>query len=478
MKLFCFITIIIIMFSGKTTAQLLYTVKVPTGTNACFIAGEMTGWALTQMHKQDANTYTITIPNAASNQQYKYSSGPAWNFTEVLSTGGFVANRNYKITDTVEKWSVVWNFSNNIPPSVSSGKVERHWFHSNFVDDRYIDVWLPDNYNNSVKYNVLYMQDGQMLFDATLAWNGQEWDVDGTMGKLLSDKVINPTIVVGIHNMGNKREAEYFPEAVINAIPQPQKADLESLFFGSTRADDYLKFIVTELKPFIDSAYSTNKTVRNTFIAGSSLGGLVSLYAYCEYPEVFSGAACLSTHWIGTFTDNFQIPEAIINYLKLKLPQPEGRKIYFDHGTIGLDAYYGKYQSVVDSLFNAKGYFSANFSSQVFPGADHNENSWKARFNIPAIFLFPETTSIVQNGQKLIINDQLKIYPNPTNSVLSIAQSGSVKGMRIKIYNIAGKEVMNLTTHEASIDVSMLPAGIYFMQVIDKNPHTVKFIKY
>jgi|WetSurMetagenome_2_1015567.scaffolds.fasta_scaffold00339_20 predicted alpha/beta superfamily hydrolase len=462
-----------LLFSLPILGQVTYNVTVPAGTNACFIAGEMTGWNQMQMEKQSANVYTLTISWANISQQYKYYSGPAWNYSETTASGANISNRSYSATDIVAKWAIVWDFTNNFPPAVSSGNIVRHWFTSDLVDDRYIDVWLPEGYNSSYKYSVLYMHDGQMLFDPSKSWNGKAWGVDSTLGSLIGLGSIERTIVVGIHNNGNKRHAEYFPEKVINNIPEPQKSSLESLFFGSTRADDYLRFIVTELKPFIDATYSTFPDQQHTFIAGSSMGGLISLYAFCEYPDIFSRAACLSSHWIGTFTDNKQIPDALISYLSQWLPSSENRKIYFDHGTAGLDAYYGKYQLRVDSVLTAKGYTSSAFMSPVFVGETHDENAWKKRFYIPSIFILANISTDISETNK---QKRIYVYPNPVLNTLHLVNPGNLN-KNIRIYNLAGRMFYCHKPLNDTIDVTGLPAGIYLLKIEDSGLATVEFTK-
>jgi enterochelin esterase-like enzyme len=118
------------------------------------------------------------------------------------------------------------------------------------------------------------------------------------------------------------------------------------------------------------------------------MGGLISLYAICEYPEVFGGAACLSTHWPGTFAaENNPVPEAFIQYLNKNLPSPETHKIYFDYGDQTLDAMYPPLQKKVDKVMKAKGFTDINWETKFFPGKDHSEKSWSERFDIPVIFL-------------------------------------------------------------------------------------------
>ena len=118
------------------------------------------------------------------------------------------------------------------------------------------------------------------------------------------------------------------------------------------------------------------------------MGGLISLYAICEYPEIFGGAACLSTHWVGTFTlENNPVPDSFIKYLDKKLPDKKNHKIYFDCGDQTLDAMYPAIQMRVDHLMKSKGYMDSNWVTRYFPGEDHSEKSWNKRLNIPLEFL-------------------------------------------------------------------------------------------
>ncbi len=285
------------------------------------------------------------------------------------------------------------------PPAVSSGKVIRHAnFSSVHVTPRHVDVWLPDGYeNNAGQYAVFYMHDGQMLFDSTATWNHQEWGMDEISARLIQEKKVRPFIIVGIWNGGETRHADYFPQKPFESLPDSVKLNLYNskrsngadVFNGKTIVSDgYLKFIVGELKPFIDKTYRTNRDRNNTFIAGSSMGGLISLYAICEYPQVFGGAACISTHWPGIFRiEDNPIPDAILSYLKQNIPDPADHKIYFDCGTETLDAIYPPLQKKADVLFQQRGYRVQNYLSKVFEGANHSEAAWKARMDVPLLFL-------------------------------------------------------------------------------------------
>ncbi len=284
---------------------------------------------------------------------------------------------------------------------VSSGRIERIAdFNSEHVTPRNIDVWLPDGYSNSKKYTVLYMHDGQMLFDSTTTWNKQDWGVDDAMKSLLDQGKIREAIVVGIWNTPN-RHAEYFPQKPFEMLDAAYRDSLlarakrnpqTALFATVVKSDSYLKFLVEELKPFIDARYSTKTTKEETFIAGSSMGGLISMYAICEYPEVFGGAVCLSTHWPGTFEmENNPVPARFMEYMAENLPDPATHKIYFDFGTETLDAFYEPFQNQVDTIMKNAGYKDANWITKKFPGQDHSENAWKRRLYIPLTFLLGVT---------------------------------------------------------------------------------------
>ena len=119
------------------------------------------------------------------------------------------------------------------------------------------------------------------------------------------------------------------------------------------------------------------------------MGGLISLYALCEYPHVFGAAAGLSTHWIGTTSiDNGDIPRGLITYISDNLPKADlKRKLYTDHGTIGIDSLYQPWQIQIDALLLSKGYDHTQYMSAVFEDADHNEEAWSQRLYIPLLFL-------------------------------------------------------------------------------------------
>ena len=247
------------------------------------------------------------------------------------------------------------------------------------------------------------MHDGQVLFDEIYSMNLRSWEVDETVSRLIREGKIPPCIVVGIWNTSYSRHAEYFPQKPWESLPQDFResllAGLDSEYrsapmSGSAFSDAYLKYIVKELKPYVDSQYAAAGDVSNTLVMGSSMGGLISMYAICEYPDVFGAAACLSTHWIGKFDDEDNpIPAAFYVYLKENLPDPDWHRVYFDYGTETLDVYYEPHQKKVDSIMEARGFGPENWITRRFEGEDHSESAWARRLHIPLEFLFSTTST-------------------------------------------------------------------------------------
>jgi len=264
---------------------------------------------------------------------------------------------------------------------------------SEFVDARNVDVWLPEGYSGSEgkQFPVIYMQDGQNLFIADSANIGEEWGVDEAVTKLVKNRKIPEVIVVGIWNTP-KRYQEYMPEKPFNSLSRKTKSGLKKKFGGIPVSDNYLKFMVDELKPFIDSVYRTKPDRQNTYAMGSSMGGLISIYALCEYPQFFRGAGCLSTHWVGDpDVEPHEVSEAFVTYLTESLPDPGGHLIYFDYGTASLDSIYQPHQHKIDRIMMDKGYrVGMDWMTKKYDGHEHNEIYWRKRLEVPLIFLLEE----------------------------------------------------------------------------------------
>jgi predicted alpha/beta superfamily hydrolase len=313
----------------------------------------------------------------------------------------------------------------------SQGRIDRHhYFPSAIVTARNVDVWLPSDYDPNKKYGVIYMHDGQNLFDGNSTWNHQEWGIDESIAAYNAIARFNQKnhrdsgnsdlspkteyIVVGIWNDGMNRHSNYFPQKVYESLTAKEKAAImeakrqnqSDVFHNPINSDDYLKFIVYELRPFINKTYNTYTDPEHTVIGGSSMGGLISMYAICEYPGVFGTAACFSTHWPGIFEmKNNPIPDAMVRYFKKNLPNPINHKFLFTHGTEGLDALYVTTQKRIDKIMSNSGYkrhiknqplfLGSNWKTQVDQGLGHEESTWQQQFRENVKFLLDAQSHVL-----------------------------------------------------------------------------------
>lgn len=254
---------------------------------------------------------------------------------------------------------------------------------SRHVAPRNIDVWLPPGYGDDPqqRYPVLYMHDGQNLFDPANTYAGVDWGVDEAMTRLLASGEVRPAIVVGIWN-SPARFGEYMPQQAVAGDSVSTGVDAYPPQPATEMAGDaYLRYLVEEVKPAIDRGFRTLPGRDDTFVMGSSMGGLISLYAIAEYPQVFGGAGAVSTHWPAG-------DGAMVDWFGAHLPDPRTHRLYFDHGDATLDAAYAPYQQRMDALLRAQGWqHGRGWTSRVFPGAEHHERSWRARIDQPLRFL-------------------------------------------------------------------------------------------
>ncbi|MCB0820093.1 MAG: alpha/beta hydrolase [Bacteroidetes bacterium] len=269
-------------------------------------------------------------------------------------------------------------------------KISIESFKSNYVVPRQIDVYLPPGYPGAGNYRVLYMHDGQNLSNPATSTFNTPWRADETLSRLMRDGKIPPTILVGIWST-SERYQEYAPSPAFANLSEKTKFAIRQNYGEIPYGEAYLRFLVEELKPFIDKEYKTIQGPSATSIAGSSMGGLSSLYALCSYPEVFSRAACLSIHWpILTKVPDDSMFNSFIAWVKLNLPADENHRLYMDRGTATLDSLYKPYMDRVELIVGESGFPSECYQIKAFEGAEHNENAWANRFEEVLIFLLGE----------------------------------------------------------------------------------------
>lgn len=259
-----------------------------------------------------------------------------------------------------------------------TGTVERVDIPAEGILPRAVDVWLPPTYSAEPnrRYPVLYMHDGQNVFDPETAYVGWDWGVDEALTTLNMD-----VIVVAMHNIPAVRLLDYFPEKAADSHADEIAKHFPGFERETLTGDDYLRFIVDAVKPTIDAEYRTKPGRDDTTIMGSSMGGLISLYAISEYPEVFGAAGAVSTH--------FPIADGLlVDYFAERLPDPDTHRLYFDFGTNTLDWNYEDYQDRMDTAVEAAGYErGVNWTTRKFDGHDHSERSWRSRVHVPLQFL-------------------------------------------------------------------------------------------
>ncbi len=228
---------------------------------------------------------------------------------------------------------------------------------------RKIRVYLPPNYSSSEKsFPVLYMHDGQNLFDDKTSYVG-EWGVDEALNQLHNQNKLS-LIVVGVDNGQAQRMNELSP--------------WQNNKYGVAEGEQYMQFIVERVKPYIDSHYRTLADQKNTAIMGSSMGGLISHYAILKYPNTFSKA--------GIFSPSFWYSEQVYKFTEQNAPDEKARLFYLMGGNEGSDSV-ANMEKMVHQI-KRQGHSADRVYSDVVAGGEHNEQFWRANFERAVLWLF------------------------------------------------------------------------------------------
>ncbi len=328
--------------------------------SSLYLAGSFNGWNPQDEKYKLQNTngvYSIHLKLDNGVYEYKITRG-GWDKVECKKGGGSMGNRTLKAEGDTEIELTIEEWQDRFPatPGVNTASknvrvIDTAFWIPQLKRTRRIWIYLPENYSSSQKnrYPVLYMHDGQNVFDDATSFSG-EWGVD----EFLDTARLKTSIVVGIDNGGNKRLNEYNP--------------YDNDRFGKGEGNQYLDFIVKTLKPFIDKKYRTLKDRKNTFIAGSSMGGLISMYAVLKYPKIFGGA--------GVFSPAFWVGPKIFEDIKTK-GKMVNATIYF---------YAGKQEgeSMVPDMLKALEALAAvsrtKVKTVIRDEGKHNEATWRKEF--------------------------------------------------------------------------------------------------
>ncbi|MBL0272842.1 MAG: alpha/beta hydrolase [Chitinophagaceae bacterium] len=332
-----------------------------TGT-AVYAAGSFNGWnpqdERYKFRNDDKGNYFFELKLDPGKYEYKITRG-GWDKVECKTGGAAIENRLLKVENdktvelTIEEWKD--HFPAGSKLSTASNHViimDTAFLIPNLNRTRRVWIYLPPSYNNGMqkKYPVIYMQDGQNIFDESTSFSG-EWGVD----EYLDTAQLKECIVVGIDNGGEKRRNEYNP--------------YDNSLFGKGEGDSYLDFLVKTLIPFIGKEFRVLKNKENTFIAGSSMGGLISLYAVLKFPKVFGGA--------GVFSPAFWISGTkIYDDIKSKGGKVKA-KIYFYGGKLEGENMVPDMQRAYEEMAKVS---KSKMITVIRDEGKHNETAWRKEF--------------------------------------------------------------------------------------------------
>jgi len=338
-----------------------------------YISGDFEGWTGGQEKyklSRNNNDYSITLPDQTSIINFKFTKG-SWASVETDIEGNNIDNRTYinnQKNDTVNIKILNW-MGAAIKKSTASKNVSvlsDHFKMPQLSRTRRIWIYLPPDYNSTKKsYPVLYMHDGQNLFDDATSYAG-EWNVDETLNQLYKEKGFE-LIVIGIDHANEKRLDEYSPWH-------------NSKYQAGGQGDAYLEFIVETLKPYIDKQYRTLVDKYNTGLMGSSMGGLISHYGALKYSENFGK--------IGVFSPAFGFSDSSNDFAS-KHSDIKEIKMYFMAGDKESQTMVSNMNNMI-TLMKAKGFDQKNIRSKVIKDGEHNEKLWRENFEEAIVWLYSE----------------------------------------------------------------------------------------
>lgn len=444
MKKFLLLTILI---STQIAAQItLKVTSIPTNTPAgatLYVAGNFNSWnpGSTPLIADGQGNYTYTIPEGTGTLEYKFTRG-SWTSVEGDAGGNEIGNRAATFTGTAQSlnlnilsWKDLGGAGN---PSTAASNV--HIMSENFAipqlnRTRKIWIYLPPDYETSTKtYPVLYMQDGQNLFDNTTAFAG-EWQVDETLNTLFAAGDYG-AIVIGIDNGGGSRIDEYTP------WNNPQ--------YGGGEGDLYMQFMTETLKPYVDANYRTKPGKEFNALVGSSLGALISTYGGVRYSSTFSK--------IGSFSPAYWIVEnQLNNYIETSTADLAAMRVYFVAGSNESATMAADIEAVKTRL-QTKGLTPANTLIKLDSYGQHNENYWKGEFSAAYKWLFQTTELKTKDLNK----KKLKAVFGKNEVYLQ----GLTKNSVAVIFDMSGKMIEKLKVKNGYNPVkTILQKGVYVLQV-------------
>jgi len=366
------VVIVLITNSFSLLVQAQYSLRIMVdkvatkGADDIYVAGSFNNWnPKSEAHKLKPFGTTrrgLVLKDIPAGQyEFKFTRG-SWPTVEVTGDGREIPNRIEQVNGDVVQTCQVAGWKDNFPdkpiPNTATPQVsvmDTAFAMPQLNRTRRISIYLPKGYATSAKkYPVLYMNDGQNLFNLQTAPYG-EWGVDESLDSL-QPLLKKECIVVGIDHGNNYRMTEYNP--------------YDNAKYGKGEGKQYLNFIIETLKPYIDKQYRTSRGPAYTYIAGSSMGGLISTYAIITRPDVFGGAGIFSpSYWIA--------PQIFDDAQKAVIKKPFTHQFYFyaggqEGGLVVPDL------RKMETIIEAKGAY--HLQSLVMPLGKHNEATWQKIF--------------------------------------------------------------------------------------------------
>jgi predicted alpha/beta superfamily hydrolase len=465
MKKEAIIFAIAFLFILKIHAQVTFVIdSLPDYTPAdemLFIAGSFNGWdpgsPAYVLEKNAGNKWAITLgqQDEGTEIQFKFTRGN-WATVEKGVNGEEIEDRTFTFGNDSVVHCIIYNWAD-----FGSGGESTAAENVSIMDEdfempqlnrtRRIWIYLPPDYEESSKdYPVLYMHDGQNLFDATTSYAG-EWEVDETLNNLAEQGYEVP-IVVGVDNGGTLRIAEYTPWV------NPS--------YGGGQGCEYIDFVVETLKPFVDANYRTLPDQNNTGIMGSSLGGLISHYGAIKNQDIFGKA--------GLFSPSYWFSDSIWAFTNEHGKQSSMR-IYQMIGQMeGSQAVANMLQ--MEDVLKENGFSDDEVISKVIPNGEHNEALWREQFEQAYLWLFVSYANNISEKQQF---KPLLVAPNPVGEFLNCRNLDREQIKNISIVDSSGKKLAGLSKEKSfPVNVSALPAGFYIIKVkTQKEMYVGRFIK-
>lgn len=382
MKLFTILIFLLFVFKAYSIDLTITLTAIPANTpegHFIHISGNFNNWATERfsniLHVQSNGTRQIVLKDVSGILEFKFNRG-TWETAEGTAKGEFLPNRTYntangsKLNLTIEGWedlsaSKVSTANANVQILSNDFKIPQ------LNRNRKIWLYLPNDYNSATNknYPVIYMHDGQNLFDQNTSFSG-EWKIDETLATL-QNQGKQGVIVVGIENGGSERLNEYSPW--VNSK------------YGGGQGDEYIDYIKNTLKPYIDSNFRTKKDAENTGLFGSSMGALISIYGAAKYPETFGK--------VGVFSPSVWFAKAeVLNFIKSQNFKKTPLRLYFLAGTNESPTMVKDMKSV-RKVFLLKGVSVKEVKMLTHSDGAHSEWYWAREFGTAFTFLFPETIS-------------------------------------------------------------------------------------